>query len=188
MRSGDETVDDAELIHRFLAGDETAFELLMETYHGRILRLASHILADPPAAEDVAQEVFLRAYRGLARFRGEASLMTWLSRITVNLCVTVLHRRREAPALLAEAPGSSSPVDPTADLEARRRRAVVTGAIEALHATYRVAVILSTVEERSYREIADLLGIPIGTVKSRINAGKQLLKEKLLPLLRDRDR
>src|SRR5262245_14197573 len=86
--------DDAALIQRFLDGDPRSFEILMDRYYVRIGRLAAHVLGDPLAADDVAQEVFMRAYRGLARYRGDASLLTWLSRITVNLCVNTLRRQR----------------------------------------------------------------------------------------------
>ena len=114
MPSVDEESEDAALIRRLLDGDAKAFEILMESYYVRIGRLASHILGDSLAAEDIAQEVFLRAYQGLSRFRGDASLLTWLSRITVNLCVTALHRRRARSGWR----GTAIPASPGADASA----------------------------------------------------------------------
>ncbi len=185
MRSVDEAGQDAALIHRFLDGDPKAFEILMERYYVRIGRLASHILGDPVAAEDIAQEVFLRASQGLSRFRGDASLLTWLSRITVNLCVTALHRHRTQAELRVTATPAPSPADATTEIELTEQRAAVRAAIDSLPVHYRVVIILSSVEGLGYQEIASLLGIPIGTVKSRISFAKQLLKDKLLPLLSD---
>ena len=183
MSSVDEAGDDAELIRRFLDGDARAFEALMDKYYVRIGRLAARVLGNPAAAEDIAQEVFLRAAQGLSRFRGDASLLTWLSRIAVNLSVTALHRQRAQSALRREVTPAPSPADASAEVERRRRQAAVRDAIDSLPVNYRVVIVLSSVEEFAYHEIADMLGIPIGTVKSRINFGKLLLKDKLLALL-----
>lgn len=180
----DEAGEDAELIRRFLNGDAWAFEILMDKYYVRIGRLAARILGDRAEAEDIAQEVFLRASQGLSRFRGDASLLTWLSRIAVNLSVTALHRQRAQSVFKREAVPSPSPADASAEVELRRRQSAVRDAIDSLPVNYRVAIVLSSVEEFAYHEIADMLGIPIGTVKSRINFGKHLLKEKLIALLR----
>ena len=183
MPSVDEESEDAALIRRLLDGDAKAFEILMESYYVRIGRLASHILGDSLAAEDIAQEVFLRAYQGLSRFRGDASLLTWLSRITVNLCVTALHRRRARSGWRGTAIPASPGADASAELALREQRVAVREAIDSLPVNYRVAIVLSIVDGFAYHEIASLLSIPIGTVKSRISFGKQLLRDKLLPLL-----
>lgn len=181
MKGGNE---DPELIHRFRSGDEKAFEVLMERYFPRIYRLASRILGGSAAAEDIAQEVFIRAYNGRLQFRGDASLYSWLYRITVNLSLNHLSRHRTGvPAAPASTLGSPSS-DATDQLELRRRDAHVRSALDALPPHYRMPVILSALEGLTYQEISHLLGIPMGTVKSRINSGKRLLKEKLLPLLR----
>lgn len=181
MRGGDE---DLELIHRFRSGEEKAFEVLMERYFPRIYRLASHVLGGSAAAEDIAQEVFIRAYKGRLQFRGEASLYSWLYRITVNLSLNHLSRHRSGfPAAQAPALGSPSS-DATDQLELSRRDAHVRNALDALPPHYRAPVILSILEGLKYREISTLLGIPLGTVKSRINVGKHLLRERLHPLLR----
>ena len=183
MRSVDDDGDDRELIERFLGGDESGFEALMDKYYARIDRLALRVVGDGAAAEEIAQEVFVRAYRALPRFRGDASIFSWLYRITVNLCLNHLHRRTRSavpPEVAATLPDVT---DPASRLESEQRRALVRRAVDALPPHYRIVIVLSGAEELSYQEIADLLGIPVGTVKSRINFAKRLLREKLLPLL-----
>ena len=183
MRSAEEGDDDLELIHRFLGGEEKAFEILMEKYHPRVARLAFQILANRAAAEDIAQEVFVRAYQGLARFRGEASVFSWLYRITVNLCLNFLHRQAAQTLPDKDLDLHPPPPDASIQLEAKQRDVLVRRALDSLSPHYRIAVILNSVEGLTYQEISNLLRIPMGTVKSRINFGKRLLKERILPLL-----
>lgn len=183
MQSADEDGDDRALIERFLGGDDQAFEALMDRYYDRIDRLALRLIGDGGVAEEIAQEAFVRAYRGLPRFRGAASVHTWLYRITVNLCLTHL-RRRTRPVVPPDAETAASVgADPASRLEAEQRRALVREVVDALPAHYRIVIVLSSVEELSYQEIASLLEIPVGTVKSRINSAKRLLREELRPML-----
>lgn len=161
-----------------------AFEALMDRYHARIDRLAWRIVGDAVAAEEIAQEVFVRAYRALPRFRGEASLHTWLYRITMNLCLTHLRRRGRRvvpPDVLAAA---AAEADPASRVEAEQRQRLVRAAVDALPPHYRIVIVLSSVEGLAYQEIADLLEVPLGTVKSRINAAKGLLRRALGSVLR----
>lgn len=184
MRNDEKGAEDLELIHRFLRGEEKAFELLMGRYYHKIDRLACQIIGNPATAEDIVQEVFLRVYQALPRFRGESAFYSWLYRITINLCLNYL-RRQPGPSLAEkEMPlqTAASP-DPSSLLEARQREVLLRRAIEALPPHYRVVIILRDLEGLRYQEIAHLLGIPVGTVKSRISVGKRLLKEQLLPLL-----
>ncbi len=188
MQPDDDRAEDRSLLQRFLQGEEKAFELLVEKYYPRIDRLAQQVVGTPMTAEDIAQEVFLRAYRALPRFRGESSLYSWLYRITINLCLNHLRRQpdvplaREDPAL----PLRASRSDPSSLLEERERDRFVRRAIDSLPAHYRIVVVLRDIEGLAYQEIAALLNIPMGTVKSRINFGKRLLKEKLRALLEER--
>jgi RNA polymerase sigma-70 factor, ECF subfamily len=178
--------EDYILIQRFLAGEEAAFECLVERYYQRIDRLAQQVIGHPMAAEDITQEVFLRAYRALPRFRGDASFYSWLYRIAINLCLNYLRRANHVSA--ADEPEVSAlPVaaDPSVLLENQERERLVRRAIDALPAHYRVAIILRDLEGFSYHEIADILSIPLGTVKSRINFGKRLLRESLRAVLND---
>jgi RNA polymerase sigma-70 factor (ECF subfamily) len=186
MGDDERGAEDQILIQHFLAGEVGAFERLVERYYQRIDRLAQQVVRHPMAAEDITQEVFLRAYRALPRFRGEASLYSWLYRITINLCLNYLRQQANRVSTAEDADASAIPVaDPSSLLENQERQRLVRGAIDALPAHYRVAIILRDLEGLSYREIADILGIPLGTVKSRISFGKQLLREALCTILND---
>jgi RNA polymerase sigma-70 factor (ECF subfamily) len=181
--------EDQLLIGRFLAGEEPAFDRLVERYYQRIDRVAQQVVRHPMAAEDITQEVFLRAYRALPRFRGEASFYSWLYRITINLCLNHLRRQAHQVPTAEEAVISGSPVvnDPAVVLEVQERERTIRQAIDALPAHYRIAIILRDLEGLSYQEVADVLGIPLGTVKSRINVGKSLLRKALHPILDEGD-
>jgi RNA polymerase sigma-70 factor, ECF subfamily len=186
MGSDDEGTDDHLLVQRFLDGEEAAFDHLVERYYQRLDRLAQHIVRNPSAAEDITQEAFLRAYRALPRFRGEASVYAWLYRITVNLCLNYLRQQSNRPSMAADLSDVSvSAPDPSALVEGWERHRAIRNAIEALPPHYRIAVILRELEGLSYQEIADLLAVPVGTVKSRLNYGKRLLQETLRGLLNE---
>ena len=183
MPSADENGDERALIERFLGGDDKAFETLMDRHYERIDRLALRLVGDGVAAAEIAQEAFVRAYRALPRFRRDASIYSWLYRITVNLCLTHLRRRTQPVVPLDAAAPASAGADPVSRLEAEQRQALVRDAVDALPPHYRIVIVLSSVEELPYQEIAGLLEIPVGTVKSRINSAKRLLRERLQPLL-----
>jgi RNA polymerase sigma-70 factor (ECF subfamily) len=187
MDGDEQDTDDRILIQRFLAGEEATFDLLVARYYQRIDRLVQHVVGHPMMAEDIAQETFLRAYRALPRFRGEASFYSWLYRIAINLCMSYL-RQRPPAARLSEEVHDATPAfaaDPSSLLECDERHRLVRQAIAALPAHYRIVVILRDLEGFSYQEIAALLSIPLGTVKSRLNFGKRLLRDSLRPLLND---
>ena len=187
MGNDERDAEDHILIQRFLAGEEAAFACLVERYYQRIDRLAQQVVRHPMAAEDITQEVFLRAYRALPRFRGDASFYSWLYRIAINLCLNYLRRQANHVSTADEPEVSALPVaaDPSVLLENQERERLVRRAIDALPAHYRVAIILRDLEGFSYQEIADILSIPLGTVKSRINFGKRLLRESLHAVLND---
>jgi RNA polymerase sigma-70 factor (ECF subfamily) len=187
MGHDEQGAEDHILIQRFLAGEEAAFERLVERYYQRIDRLAQQVVRQPMAAEDITQECFLRAYRALPRFRGDASFYSWLYRITINLCLNYLRRQTHQVSTEQDSKGYtlSSIDDPALVLETQERERLIRGAIDTLPAHYRVAIILRDLEGLSYQEIADILSIPLGTVKSRINFGKRLLRNALRPLLDD---
>jgi RNA polymerase sigma-70 factor (ECF subfamily) len=187
MGDDERGAEDHVLIQRFLAGEEAAFDRLVERYYQRIDRLAQQVVRHPMAAEDITQEVFLRAYRALSRFRGEASFYSWLYRITINLCLNYLRRQAHQ---MSTAPDSDASAlltvdDPSSVLEIQERERLIRSAIDTLPSHYRIAIILRDLEGLSYQEIADILGVPLGTVKSRINFGKGLLRKALRPILDD---
>lgn len=184
MGDDERGAEDHLLIQRFLAGEEVAFERLVERYYQRIDRLAQQVVRHPMVAEDITQEVFLRAYRALPRFRGEASFYSWLYRITINLCLNYLRRQAHQIDTAQDAEASALPAaDPSVVLETQERERLIRGAIGTLPSHYRIAIILRELEGLSYQEIAAILDIPLGTVKSRINFGKGLLRQALRPIL-----
>ena len=184
--------DERELIQRCLAGDSAAFEPLVERYRQRVWRLAYQVLRDREEAWDCAQEAFVRAFHSLGSFRGQSAFYTWLFRITVNVA-TDRQRARGAQARafgterLPEEEWKRTTPDPGAgpDLAAARseQRERIRQALDALPPKARTIIMLSDVEGLSYREIADVLRCPIGTVMSRLHNARQRLKTLLGPIL-----
>jgi RNA polymerase sigma-70 factor (ECF subfamily) len=185
-------LDERALIQRCIAGDAAAFEPLVEKYRQRVWRLAYQVLHDREEAWDVAQEAFVRAFHSLPSFRGQAAFYTWLFRITVNVA-TDRHRQRGAqarafgPERVTEEEWARSMPDPGRgpDQEATRaeQRERIRRALDALPPRARTIIMLSDVEGLSYREIAEVLNCPIGTVMSRLHNARKRLKGLLGPML-----
>jgi RNA polymerase sigma-70 factor, ECF subfamily len=187
--------DDAALIERCRAGDVAAFEPLVEKYRQRVWRLAYNTLRDREEAWDVAQEAFIRAYQALPSFRGQSAFYTWLYRIVMNVA-TDRARSRGAQGrafgtervpeedwdrvLPDDNPGDEAPDDAAARREQRQK---IVAALETLPEHHRKIVMLSDLEGLSYREIADTLEIPMGTVMSRLHNARKRLRDALRPLL-----
>jgi len=184
--------DEQALIQRCVSGDVAAFEPLVEKYRQRVWRLAYQVLHDREDAWDCAQEAFVRAFHSLPSFRGQSAFYTWLFRITVNLA-TDRHRARGAQARafgaerVPEEEWERTTADPGArpDQAAARveQRARIRQALDALPPKARTIIMLSDVEGLSYREIAEVLNCPIGTVMSRLHNARKRLKALLGPML-----
>ncbi|MFB3072574.1 MAG: sigma-70 family RNA polymerase sigma factor, partial [bacterium] len=157
-------------------------------YQERVFALISRMTGDPDRVEDIAQEVFLKAFRSLKSFRGGSSFYTWLYRITVNTALNALRSQgRRQEASLEDLGGLEFLVDPDAgpaEFAARRQLASrVREAIDQLDEQYRTIVYLRELEDLSYEEIAEVVELPVGTVKSRLFRARQHLKELLEDLL-----
>jgi RNA polymerase sigma-70 factor (ECF subfamily) len=187
--------DDAALIERCRAGDVAAFEPLVEKYRQRVWRLAYNILRDREDAWDVAQEAFIRAYQALPTFRGQSAFYTWLYRIVMNLAADRARSRgargrafgtERVPeedwdrVLPDQNPGDEAPDAAAARREQRRK---IEQALDTLPEHHRRIVVLSDLEGLSYREIADTLAVPMGTVMSRLHNARKRLRDALRPLL-----
>jgi RNA polymerase sigma-70 factor (ECF subfamily) len=184
--------DEQDLIQRCLAGDASAFEPLVERYRQRVWRLAYQVLRDREEAWDCAQEAFVRAFHSLPSFRGHAAFYTWLFRITMNVATDRQRSRgAQARAFGAERVSEEEWKRTMPDQRARPDQAAVQSeqrqrirqALDALPPRARTIIMLSDVEGLSYREIADVLGCPIGTVMSRLHNARKRMKSLLGPIL-----
>jgi RNA polymerase sigma-70 factor (ECF subfamily) len=188
-----EALDDRALVTRVQEGDRDAFSTLVVRYQERVYNLVLRGLTDQDAALDVAQEVFLKAYRGLARFQGESQFFTWLFRITMNETITARRRRdrRGRPLSLDRAdedgekrsdpPASTD--DPGAAVARLDDQSLVQQAIAGLEDEQAQVLLLRDIDGRSYQEIAEILECPLGSVKSRIHRARLALKDKLAPTI-----
>ncbi|HEY1102067.1 MAG TPA: RNA polymerase sigma factor RpoE [Burkholderiaceae bacterium] len=188
---------DALLVERTVAGDQRAFELLVIKYQRRIERLIGRMVRDTDLVQDIAQETFIRAYRALHQFRGDAQFYTWLYRIAVNTAKKALVDMRRDPLVFESAFKSGEDDDetyrpereltttetPEALLASREIAQVVNAAMEALPDDLRQAVTLREIEGLSYEEISEVMNCPIGTVRSRIFRAREAISAKVRPLL-----
>ncbi len=168
--------DDRRLLERAAAGDDKAFEGLVDRYCARFLRLAYALVGERAAAEDVVQETFAAAFSGMRGYRGEASVKTWLTAILVRQAGR--HRRRER--LRRHRPIEREPAQAGADPErSTELRLDLASALETLDERYRQVIVLREIEGLSYEEIATALGLPRGTVESRLYRARAALREAL---------
>ncbi len=175
--------DDAALIERIRNGDGSAFEDLVRLYQDRIYNLCRHVLANSHDAEDAAQDTFVKAFRGLRHFRPDASLYTWLYRIAVNTCIDYRRRRVFSSLFRITSEGEEEPVDVASDApsperlyESKQAGIGLRKGLAALSDKLRTVIVLKELEELSYEEIAEVLDLPLGTVKSRIARAREELK------------
>jgi RNA polymerase sigma-70 factor, ECF subfamily len=186
--------DESELITELQAGSESAFDWLVTHYHSGVYNLVYGILSDSADAADVTQEVFLRAFRGIRDFRRGSSLKTWLYRISVRQALN--HRRwcwrhhRQQISIDAEEEGKHAALDlkdceasPFERFETHEKQINVRAALAQVPEIFRGAVILRDLEDLSYEEVAEVLDVSVGTVKSRILRGRRMLKDILEPLV-----
>jgi len=192
---------DLQLVERTMAGDQRAYELLVIKYQRRIERLIGRMVRDVDLVQDIAQETFLRAYRALHQFRGDAQFYTWLYRIAVNTAKKTLMDLKRDPLITESALRSAVDDDdetsvmtrelttddtPETLLAAQEVAQAVNTALQALPQELRQAVTLREIEGLSYEEIAQAMGCPIGTVRSRIFRAREAISAKVKPLLESR--
>lgn len=185
---------DQQLVARAQRGEKHAFELLVAKYQRRLLRLISRLVRDPAEAEDVAQEAFIKAYRALPQFRGDAAFYTWLYRIGVNTAKNFLvSQGRRAPTSTEKDAEEAETFEdgeqlrdintPESLMMSRQVATAVNAAMERLPEELRTAVTLREIEGLSYDEIAEVMNCPIGTVRSRIFRAREAIALELRPLL-----
>ena len=185
-----DSFEEPAFLERLRARDERAFDALVRGYERRVYALVLRMLGSPAEAEDVAQEVFVQVFRAIEQFRGESRLSTWIFRIAVNLSknrALYLHRRHtgqrsdnedahelgERVPLGAASKGTAAVVArPDQLVEGKQVERIVQRAIAALEDSFRECLLLREVEDMSYDEIAEITGLPVGTVKSRIHRAR----------------
>jgi RNA polymerase sigma-70 factor (ECF subfamily) len=183
--------NESALIAEARAGNHEAFTLLVRQYDRHIYRLAMNIVQDAADAEDVLQEAFLKAYENLCRFQGDSRFYTWLVRITVNEALMKLRRRRSALALSLDDPVETGDndlmpreiedwgEDPERRFAEQELQGILAAAIEALELPYRTVFVLRDVEELSTEETAELLGISVPAVKSRLLRARLKMRQRM---------
>lgn len=172
---------DQEIVARCLSGDRDAFAQLVERYGGRVYNLALRIVNDADAANDCAQEAFVRAYRALHRYDPTYSFGPWLFKIATNVSLSHLERWHAHETPVEELPESAEPDEQGPELTAVRREEVseVMAAMAELPPAYRAALTLRHIQQLSYQECADALGIPLGTMKTHLHRARAALKARL---------
>ncbi len=205
MRTNDTTAapssdSDALLVQRTLAGEMRAYELLVLKYQRRVERLIGRMVRDVDLVQDIAQETFIRAYRALGQFRGDAQFYTWLYRIAVNTAKKQLMELKRDPLVFQSALksaeedetsssereltyGATDGETPEAILASKEIAEAVNAAMEALPEELRMAITLREIEGMSYEEIAQALDCPIGTVRSRIFRAREAISARIKPML-----
>jgi len=187
---------DRQLVERAVAGDQRAFELLVLKYQRRIERLIGRMVRDVDLVEDIAQETFIRAWRALHQFRGDAQFYTWLYRIAVNTAKKALLDLKRNPTVRGNATDTDEDDEtsrreseltteetPESVYAAREMAAAVNAAMEALPEDLRQAVTLREIEGLSYEEISGVMDCPIGTVRSRIFRAREAISARVRPML-----
>jgi RNA polymerase sigma-70 factor (ECF subfamily) len=186
---GTEKNVDQALVERVQKGDSKAFDLLVQKYQGRILKLIARFVRNPADVQDVAQEAFIKAYRALPNFRGESAFYTWLYRIAINTAKNhLVAAGRKTPSYAVDvqevekydaSEWLKEYATPERELLADEIQVTVNNALEGLPPDLREAITLREIEGLSYEDIAQVMDCPIGTVRSRIFRAREAIDEKL---------
>ncbi len=179
---------DQGLIDACRAGKTEAYSILVRRYQDRLYPTVLRLTGCAEDAQDLLQETFLRAYLKLNRFHGESSFYTWIYRIAVNLALS--RRRRKRPMLqLGDGPAGGEPAmdsretDPSLPMERAERERIIQGALNSLAADHRAVVVMKEFDGLRYEEIGAILGIPVGTVRSRLHRARCELRDRLRVLI-----
>lgn len=183
------TDDDPRLVAASRSGDKESFGELVRRYQDRLFPTLLRLTGSVEDARDLLQDAFLRAFEKLDRFHGESSFYTWVYRIAVNLTLSERRRRRlpvrsslDAESA-AEPSGDSSLTEPSRPLEQAERDAIIQSALLALPPDHRAVVVMKEIDGLRYEQIAEALGIPVGTVRSRLHRARADLRERLKSIM-----
>lgn len=183
-------MDERQVIRRVLDGDQEAFAELVTAYEKQVYNLCLRMCGNPEDARDLSQEAFVKAWRGLQFYQFEAAFSTWLYRLTSNVCIDFLRRKKRAPQTAPPLPNENgedvepevadSHPDPEEQLLHRERQSQIAWAMGQLEPEFRQALTLRVIQELSYEQIAEIMELKAGTVKSRIARARWKLKKILL--------
>ncbi|MBT8449373.1 MAG: RNA polymerase sigma factor RpoE [Gammaproteobacteria bacterium] len=186
---------DWALVRRVQAGEKAAFDLLVRKYQQKVMNLVSRYVKDNAEVMDVTQEAFIKAYRALPNFRGESAFYTWLYRVAINTSKNYLVARNRRPpssdvdAVEAEVYANADLLRENASPErlllSQELKQVLFEAIEKLPKDLKTAIMLRELEGMSYEQIAEQMDCPVGTVRSRIFRAREIIDDKIKPLIRD---
>jgi RNA polymerase sigma-70 factor (ECF subfamily) len=181
--SGSPSPTDEDLVRSYLAGDPSAFEELVRRHERRTYNLALRVLGREEDARDATQDAFLTALRKLGSFRGDAAFTTWLHRVTVNACYDMLRKRARQPLLRVvgeEEEPSPEPGPPVGDhADAVAGETDVARALARVPLEFRAVLVLHDLQDHAYEDVARILDVPVGTVKSRLHRGRIALAREL---------
>jgi len=178
-------LDDHELVKHAQHGDRNAYSELVRRHQGGVINLLYRFCGDGQIAEDAAQDAFIRAWQNLNQYKPKNAFRNWIYRIATNAALDILRREKETLDIDSiQLP--SMGIKPEGSVETAERAAQIQGAVLALPHASRVVLILREYEGLSYREIGETLDIPLGTVMSRLNYARNLLREELAPLMEAR--
>lgn len=179
-------MDEKALIRQILAGDQDAFAQLVQTHQKPVYNLCLRMVSNPSDAEDLAQEAFVKAWRGLRFYKHEAAFSTWLYRLTSNVCIDFLRKQKRQNTISLTDEDEQELEIPDAEpmpeelLLHREKQQAVAAAMSRLEEEYRLALTLRVVDDLTYEQIAEVLDIKVGTVKSRIARARERLRKNLL--------
>jgi len=180
-----ETQDKANLINEFKAGSMQAFDRIVNLYRKQVFQTAYHFTGCYEDADDISQEVFIQAYRSIGKLKENSKFSTWLQRITINISINYLrknsrHQNNETCTdEMTYLESFSTNIDPLFDMESKELTIEIRNAIVSLPVTERAVFILKAYQDLSYKEIAQVLKCPEGTVMSRLNRARRMLRDKL---------
>jgi RNA polymerase sigma-70 factor (ECF subfamily) len=185
--------DEAQLVTASKQGNQDAFAQLVQQHQRRVFNLVFRMLQEYEEANEVTQETFLAAWQGLPSFRGDARFSTWLYRIAYNCALKQLEQRRRDQALQVDlraehvVAGRDQEERVDAELEAHARQIAVHEQLSMLPAKYRIVLVLRHLQEKTYEEMAEILTLPVGTIKTHLFRARNLLKERLETFDRERN-
>jgi len=184
--------DDQILIKKALAGKEAAYQLLLNKHKDAVFRMIVKIVHNQEEARDLVQETFMKAFGALSSYKSQYRFTTWLYKIAANNCIDFLRKKRLNSLSLDQPLETKNgevrielpdwTYNPEADLASRQKSLSIDAAIDSLPQKYREVIVFRHKQDKSYEEIAEILGIPVGTVKARIFRARELLKKKLKSL------